>query len=257
MASVPSSINPVSAAASTIQASGGADAGVGFHSQQPVSIPRHDPTEQTQFKNRLEEEQQDIRAEPVSVYPKYPESPFVRYVSRPLSYGSLSKSIQSYTPEDRSQMGVPLNPFWIRNDLWSMKYEADLFSDSGPNWVPPQVNASTTQSMPGYDRPAYLENEQQPQYSNQSAPLTTAVSAAPGVPAAGNVTSTVVASQQGDMPIDQSNPAKTQPEAPSSPKNDMNKDDIKVGDSVSVDVGPPSPKKKPKRTTSKKQKVSS
>jgi hypothetical protein len=254
MASVPSSINPVTVPGANLRPTGGADPGVGFHSEQPISIERHDPTENTHFKNRLEEQQGDIRAEAVATYPKYPESPFVRYVSRPLSQGALSKSVQTFAPEDRSHMGVPLNPFWIRNDLWSMKYEADIFADSGPNWVAPQVSGSVAQNLPGYDRTAYLDNQEQPQHSSQSAPIKSSEPVAPSQPAAGSVTSTTVASQQGEMPIQESNPAVTNEQnPPTSPRNDSNKDDIKVGDSVSVDVGPPSPKKSAKKPRSRKK----
>lgn len=261
MASVPNSINPVSATASSIQPVGGADTGVGFHSEQPVRIDRHDPTEQTQFKNRLEEEQRDIQAEPVATYPKYLESPFVRYVSRPLSSGNLSNSVQSYKPEDRSHMGTPLNPFWIRNDVWSMNYEADIFADSGPNWVPPQIQAHASRNLPGYDRSTYLDNQEQPQHSTETSPLTKSTSAAPAAPAAGTVTSAVVASNQTQMDIPKSNPVL--PNKEGKPPSEGKSTEVKVGDTMNMEDGSMSgdeskEKKKPRsKRTAKKQKVSS
>jgi hypothetical protein len=261
MASVPNSINAVSAAASGIQPTGGADAGVGFHSEQPVRIDRYDPTEQTQFKNRLEEEQRDIQPEAVATYPKYPESPFVRYVSRPLSNGELSNSVQSYKPEDRSHMGTPLNPFWIRNDMWSMTHEADIFADSGPNWVPPQVQAHTSRNLPGYDRNTYLDNQEQPQHSTEAAPIAKSNAVAPSAPAAGSVTSAVAASNQTQMEIPQSNPAIPN-EAGTTASSEGKSTDVKVGDVINMEGeeegSEEKEKKKPRsKRAPKKQKVSS
>jgi hypothetical protein len=258
MASVPNSINSVSAAASGIQPVGGADTGVGFHSEQPVRIDRYDPTEQTQFKNRLEEEQRDIQPEPVATYPKYLESPFVRYVSRPLSSGNLSHGVQSYKPEDRSHMGTPLNPFWIRNDMWSIHHEADIFVDSGPNWVPPQVQAHTSRNLPGYDRSTYLDNQEQPQHSAEASPLTSSTSAAPAAPAAGSVTSAVVASNQTQMDIPKSNPVL--PNKEGTPPSEGKSTEVKVGDTINMEGEEENIESKKKLRTkrvSKKQKVSS
>jgi hypothetical protein len=211
MSAQPTSSNPISASAAPINVVGGPDVGVGFHSQQPIRIERYDPTEQTQFKNKLEQGEGDIKPEPVQVYPKYKESPYVRYVRRPLSDGVLSNSVVNFKLEDRSNMGVPLNPFWIRNDLWSMQNEADIFQDSGPNFVAPTVTAAVGSVPSGAnDRPAYIENQEQPQVPQADSVPTTlsgSTSAPPMASAAGDVTGSVVASDKSQMEIPQSNPA--------------------------------------------------
>lgn len=192
----------------------GGDNGVGFHSNQPVRIERHDDTENVQNRDKLKQSDGDIIADgQIANYPKYPQSPYVRYVSRPLSGGNLSTGIQTYTPEDRSKMGQPLNPFWIRNDLWSMENEADIFMDAGPNWVAPRMAAHTKQSAQ-IDRDTYIDNEQQPQHSAQAGPMGRESAAAPMVPIAGQVTSAVAASSSttGDLKMEDANPAKVRKE---------------------------------------------
>ncbi|MGK3946214.1 hypothetical protein ABK046_48670, partial [Streptomyces caeruleatus] len=84
----------------------------------PISLQRNDDTEQLHNRDKLQDGA-DLQADAVATYPKYEESPFTRYVSRPFSMGTLSDDVVNFAPENRSKMGTPLNPFWIRNDLWS------------------------------------------------------------------------------------------------------------------------------------------
>lgn len=145
MSAVPTNVSTsfVSAGSNVEVGAGyGGDSGTGFHSNQPIRAERWDDTENTHFKDRLDSAEGDLRADGnVASYPKYPESPYVRYVQRPLSSGVLSPDVKAYKPEDRSKMGVPLNPFWIRNDLWSMENEADIFMVS-------QVNSTNCRFAP-------------------------------------------------------------------------------------------------------------
>lgn len=77
----------------------GGDNGVGFHSNQPVRIERHDDTENVHNRDKLKQSDGDIIADgQIANYPKYPQSPYVRYVSRPLSHGKLVLSPQSGDP---------------------------------------------------------------------------------------------------------------------------------------------------------------
>ncbi len=219
MAAVPDSASTafLSSGGSNIQAGigFGGDNGVGFHSTQPVNLERHDDTENVHNRDKLKQSDGDIVADgQVANYPKWSQSPYVRYVSRPLSNGTLSTGLQTYTPEDRSKMGQPLNPFWIRNDLWSMENEADIFMDVGPNWVAPRMAVHTKQSAQ-IDRDTYLDNEQQPQHSNEKPPMgaETAAAAPPMAPIAGQVTSAVDASvNAGDLKMEDANPAKVRKE---------------------------------------------
>lgn len=212
MAAVPNSTNTgfiSSGSALTPGIGTGGDNGVGFHSSQPIRIERHDDTENVHNNDKLKQGDGDIIADgQVANYPKYPESPYVRYVSRPLSNGNLSTGIQTYTPEDRSTMGQPLNPFWIRNDLWSMANEADIFMDASPNWVARRLEAHTKQTGQK-SRETYLDNEQQPQHSTESAPISKDISAAPMAPIAGQVTSSLSQTSNKDtLKMEDANPAK-------------------------------------------------
>lgn len=216
MAAVPDSIGAAFISSSSGIGPGvglGGDNGVGFHSTQPVRLERHDDTENVHNRDKLKQSDGDITADgQVANYPKWPQSPYVRYVSRPLSDGSLSTGLQSYTPEDRSKMGRPLNPFWIRNDLWSMENEADIFMDAGPNWVAPRMAAHTKQSAQT-DRETYIDNEEQPQHSNEKPPMGTETAAAPVAPIAGQVTSAVASGvNAGDLKMEDANPAKVRKE---------------------------------------------
>lgn len=221
MTAVPSGISSAFLSSGSSVQSGigfGGDNGVGFHSSQPVRLERHDDTENVHNRDKLKQSDGDIVADgQVANYPKYPQSPYVRYVSRPLSNGALSTGIQTYTPEDRSKMGQPLNPFWIRNDLWSMENEADIFMDAGPNWVAPRMAAHTKQGAQT-DRDTYLDNEQQIQHSTQAAPMGPMgggeSAAAPMAPIAGQVTSAVAsgAATTADLKMEDANPAKVRKE---------------------------------------------
>lgn len=211
MSAVPTNVSTTFVSSGTnveVGAGYGGDSGTGFHSNQPVRAERWDDTENTHFKDRLDSAEGDLRADGnVASYPKYPESPYVRYVQRPLSSGVLSADIKTYKPEDRSKMGVPLNPFWIRNDMWSMENEADIFMDAGPNWVVPRLGAHTTQSAQ-IKREAYIENEEQPQTSNAPATLHKGNMPPPVAAAAGTVTTAVSTANTSDMVMKDANPAK-------------------------------------------------
>lgn len=228
MSAFPNNINTVNLSSGSSVQPGigfGGDNGVGFHSTQPVRLERHDDTENVHNRDKLKQSDGDLVADgQLANYPKYPQSPYVRYVSRPLSHGNLSTGIQTHTPEDRSKMGQPLNPFWIRNDLWSMENEADIFMDVGPNWVAPRLAAHTKQSAQ-IDRETYLDNEEQIQHSSETSRMgresESASAAAPVAPIAGQVTSAVSAGAMtaGDLKMEDANPAKVRKEdAGSEPK---------------------------------------
>ena len=228
MSAVPTNVSTsfVSAGSNVEVGAGyGGDSGTGFHSNQPVRAERWDDTENTHFKDRLDTAEGDLRPDGnVASYPKYPESPYVRYVQRPLSSGVLSPDVKAYKPEDRSKMGVPLNPFWIRNDLWSMENEADIFMDAGPNWVVPRLDAHTAQSAQ-IKREAYIENEEQPQTSNAPATLHKGNMPPPVAAAAGNVTTAVSSnSNTSDMNMKDANPAKVGMEEDGKAPNDTDID---------------------------------
>ena len=107
--------------------------------------------------------------------PKYLESPFTRYVSRPLSSGVLSDSVRNFAPEDRSKMGTPSIPsgFGMICGLLRMR----LIS----SWMP-RPTGSLLDSMlvgrklsKGLKRETYIDNEAQPQKSSAPAPYCTRV----------------------------------------------------------------------------------
>lgn len=200
----------------------GGDNGKGFHSAQPVSLERNDDTEKVQNRTNLQEGG-DLQADAIAVYPKYFESPFTRYVSRPLSNGLLSESVTNFKPEDRSKMGKPLNPFWIRNDLWSIANEADIFLDATPNWIAPRINVNGTQDKQT-SRPVYLDNEQQPQRSNTAANMEVEMLIAPTATAAGTVTGSEAAASEGTLDMENANPAKVNMESDGKEAGDVDID---------------------------------
>lgn len=272
MAAVPNStsVNFITTTNNTAAGVGyGGDNGVGFHSTQPVGIERYDETENVHNRDKLKQGDGDIVADgQVANYPKYAESPYVRYVSRPLSNGDLSTGIQTYAPEDRSKMGQPLNPFWIRNDLWSMANEADIFMDVGPNWVAPRLEAHTKQNVQTV-RETYLDNEGQLQHSTQSAPIRKDDAAPPMAPIAGQVTSAVgqPADTTTNLKMEDANPAKVRKEGDGStpPETDIDakrkrSDDVSKGEEGNDKTTPPSsstatqppPKKQKRGKTAKK-----
>lgn len=186
----------------------GGDNGVGFHSTGPVRLENPDETE---FKRDAYENEPTLPTEVVLPHPKYPESPFTRYVTRPLSNGTLSSDLRNFAPENRSKTGVPLNPFWIRNDLWSIQNEASIFMDTGPNWVHRRLKVAGEQDGQ-QKRDAYLDNEEQPQYGKGST-LSANLAPAPSEPAAGRVTGTEAAeTAEQTLGLEQSNPAKLKDE---------------------------------------------
>jgi hypothetical protein len=251
MASVPGNINSVGGNFRGIQpgAGYGGDNGEGFHSTQPVSLERNDDTENLHNRNRLQEGDA-ISADPIATFPKYSESPFTRYVSRPLSSGTLSDSLRNFAPEDRSKTGVPLNPFWIRNDLWSMANEADIFLDASPNWVAPRVNVNGAQSKQGFTRETYLDNQEQPQKSNEQAPIAVDVQAPPKQEAAGTVSGPAAVEDTSNMEMKDANPAKVKTGEESEAKEtDMKEKTEETPQTASSEKPPPkkrSRKEKPK-----------
>lgn len=139
----------------------GGDAGVGFHSGGSFSGDAT-LTEQKQFKAKHTEANAQP-SEAVATHQKFLESPFTRYVRRPLSDGGEPKHVFKHKPEDRSTMGVPLNPFWIRNDHYSMDKEANIFLQPD-DFVAPVVTHKGAQSVQvSTKREALLDNEEQPQ----------------------------------------------------------------------------------------------
>jgi hypothetical protein len=100
-----------------------------------------------------------------------------------------------------------------------MENEADIFMDAGPNWVAPRMAAHTKQSAQT-DRETYIDNEEQPQHSNEKAPMGAETAAAPVAPIAGQVTSAVATGvNAGDLKMEDANPAKVRKEDDgSSPK---------------------------------------
>lgn len=247
----PSVALPFSASARAGYGFGG-DNGVGFHSTGPVRLENPDETE---FKRDARETEPTLPTEVVLPHPKYAESPFTRYVTRPLSNGTLSADLKNFAPEDRSRMGVPLNPFWIRNDLWSIQNEANIFMDAGPNWVHRRLKVSGGQDAQ-QKRDAYLDNEEQPQYGKGST-LSADLAPAPSAPAAGNVTGTEAAEAASQtLALDGSNPAQIKndqaDELPKSldvsaaPKTATDKDQTTAVEGETEAVKPPK-KKRAKR----------
>jgi hypothetical protein len=185
----------------------GGDSGKGFHSRQPISeFINRDPTEQTHTKEQLQEEQ-DLVEPFVPSYQRWLPSPFERYVPRPTSSGNLPPGIPTYQPEDRSKMGVPLNPFWIRNGVYWGEGEADIFVDADINWVAPRVAVDLPQKPQGWDRDNYINNQEQPQNSAEAPDIQKKTSAAPAAPEAGGVTGTGDAAIVGETKIKGANPA--------------------------------------------------
>lgn len=242
MTSVPGNINSVGGNFRAIApgAGYGGDNGEGFHSTQPISLERNDDTENLHNRDRLQEGD-GLSGDAIATFPKYLESPFTRYVSRPLSSGTLSDSVRNFVPEDRSKMGTPLNPFWIRNDLWSVANEADIFLDASPNWVAPRLNVSGTQTKQGFKRETYIDNEAQPQKSSAPAPIAPEYTEPPKESAAGNVTGTAEAAPvDTNKEMKDANPAKvkTQEEAP--PKEgEMNQKTEETPQTASEEKPPP------------------
>jgi hypothetical protein len=177
----------------------GGDPGEGFHSRGPVNVQDNDWTEKLHFQDKKKGD----GAESLPFVPKYPtwhESPFVRYVPNVLSSGNLPPAPVEYKPEDRSTMGVPLNPFWIRNDRWSMKYEAEPFKQVGPDFVAPVVGVKGAQSKRSWKRKTYIDNLE------QKAPEKEVI--------AGTVTSSAKQVTMGEMNPEKSNPAEVHKEPP-------------------------------------------
>lgn len=199
------------AAANSVEAGFGygGDHGRGFHSEQPIDVGINDHTEKTHFKDKkTAEADQTLPFTPS--YPTWHESPFVRYVHNVMSKGDLPPATIEFQPEDRSKMGIPLNPFWIRNDRWSMKHEADIFVDAGPNFVAPTVGVKGPQHKQNFRRQTYLDNEVHPQSSEKPSDIKLEQKDAPVAPTAGSVTSTGgKAIHEGEMSMEKANPAKT------------------------------------------------
>ena len=202
------------------QAGYGGDHGPGFHGSVGSRLPSNDPTEQTLNQQKLEDEE---KMPEVSIphHQYWHESPFTRYVSRPLSGGDLSSDLLHYKPEDRSQMGIPLNPFWIRNDLYGMEKYCDIFVQADSNFVQKRVadaqGPEAADGERGYARHTYLDDESQPQREGvhliqESLPanLVKDTAIAPKAPAAGKVTGTEAAATMGEMLPGNSNPADVQ-----------------------------------------------
>lgn len=195
MASLPNATAVLSTGQTVSAGAGyGGDNGFGFHSAQPLSGQiRLDDTEQTHNQDKLETGKPPLPGDAtIANYPKVFESPFTRYVTRALSNGTLSNDLVHFKPEDRSKTGVPLNPFWIRNDLWSMVHEANLFADAGPNWVAPQVATAHSSQDARVSRDVYMDNLEQPQFG-QGASLKEETDAAPLESAAGTVSASSAA----------------------------------------------------------------
>lgn len=214
----PSNITPIVTSGPTIStgAGFGGDNGQGFHSHQPVSNDYNEATEHT--KDKFESSEPGISSDAVATLPKYLESPFTRYVTRPLSKGGFEFS---YKPEDRSKTGVPLNPFWIRNDTWSMQNEADIFVQTDSNFVSAQAIAPTPQS-PQVEREAYIENEEQPQVSAQPSDITSSTPKPPTQAAAGTVSGTVPLDQVESTPeVNPANPEGSESESPAKEKSEV------------------------------------
>lgn len=211
-ASAPTGTNTAIAPAASVTQAGaghGGDNGVGFHSSQPVpSFINRDPTEQTATKSKLNQAEDLVDAF-VPSHQRWLPSPFERYVPRPTSSGELPPGIPSYVPEDRSKMGVPLNPFWIRNGCYWDEGEADIFVDTNINWVAPRLSESLPQAPQGWDRDNYLNNEEQPQKSSAGSDIQKEQRAPPTASEAGSVTGTAEAAKVGQTKIEGANPAET------------------------------------------------
>lgn len=242
MTSVPGNINSVGGNFRAIApgAGYGGDNGEGFHSTQPISLERNDDTENLHNRDRLQEGD-GLSGDAIATFPKYLESPFTRYVSRPLSSGTLSDSVRNFAPEDRSKMGTPLNPFWIRNDLWSVANEADIFLDASPNWVAPRLNVNGSQTKQGFKRETYIDNQEQPQKSSAPAPIAPEFTEPPKEPAAGTVTGTTEAAPvDTNKEMKDANPAKVKTTEEAPPKEgEMNQKTEETPQTDSAEKPPP------------------
>lgn len=211
-------VNTLGRAASTGIANGighGGDVGTGFHSRQPPSGHAVDTntqhTENAETKTRLDESSEASNVSPfLPTFQKWSESPFTRYVARNASSGMLPGGIPSFKPVDRSKMGIPLNPFHIRNDTWSMRHEASIFTDPTTYFVAPRVMSKGAQSKQNLHREVYLDNETQPQSGSGPSHLGEGSDEVPMERGAGGVTGATESAPQGEMNIEASNPAKTE-----------------------------------------------
>jgi hypothetical protein len=184
------SINPVNPI--PVPAGLGGDSGVGFHGSktETTAVQGSNLTEQKQFKSKHEEANAQP-SEAVASHQTFLESPFTRYVRRPLSDGGEPKQVYKHKPEDRSKMGVPLNPFWIRNDYYSIEKEADIFLQP-EDFVAPVIHHKGEQSeQTSTKRKAHLENEVQPQMGGDTTKLAKDNTLAPKETIAGSVSSNV------------------------------------------------------------------
>ena len=190
----------------------GGDNGVGFHSTQPVRLERHDDTENVHNRDKLKQSDGDITADgQVANYPKWPQSPYVRYVSRPLSDGSLSTGLQSYTPKivarwvDRS---IPFG-FGTICGQWKMKL---IYS-----WM--LVPTGWRRVWQHIQSRAHKRIVKRTSIMNSSHSIPTKTSdggrncCGPLAPIAGQVTSAVATGvNAGDLKMEDANPAKVRKE---------------------------------------------
>lgn len=170
----------------------GGDRGVGFHGSSSVesAIQGSNLTEQKQFKSKHEEANVQP-SEAIATHQTFLESPFTRYVRRPLSDGGEPKHVYKHKPEDRSKMGVPLNPFWIRNDNYSIEKEANIFLQPS-DFIAPIINNLGDQSpQTSTKRETYLDNEIQPQRGGDTDKIKEETLLPPKTEAAGKVSSHV------------------------------------------------------------------
>jgi hypothetical protein len=208
-ATVGTTINPVNPI--PVPAGLGGDGGVGFHGSGPVSGDST-LTEQKQFKAKHTEANAQP-SEAVATHQKFVESPFTRYVRRPLSDGGEPKHVYKHTPEDRSKMGVPLNPFWIRNDHYSIDKEANIFLQPYDFVAPVVTHAGAQSEQVSTKRDALLDNEVQPQKGGDTTKIKEEDLLAPKETTAGQVSSKVEAAAKEVIPdtkpeeVPQTNPA--------------------------------------------------
>jgi len=193
----------------------GGDIGTGFHSSQPVShlavTTQNQHTENAESKTRLDDSSSSADVSPfLPTYQQWSESPFTRYVSKNASLGTLPGGITTFKPVDRTKTGIPLNPFWIRNDTWGMAHEADIFTDPTTYFVEPRVMSKGAQSPQNHYRSVYLDNEEQPQKGSGKTGLGKGSNVVPLESGAGSVTGVAEGAPMGEMPIDAANPAKTE-----------------------------------------------
>lgn len=212
---VPAGINNNVAPAPTGVAPGinfGGTGGVGFHDTQPVRLDLNEATVQW-HRDDADGALGDPTTVSVPDYPTWPESPFVTYCPRPTSNGRLPPILEQFVPEDRSKMGTPLNPFWIRNGVVWDEHEADIFLQPDDFLAPRFELDHLPQAPQSFARDAYLKNEEQPQYSSGSgdsglAPRNIKV---PMASACGGVSAPQDNAPEEMMGIGESNPAMTEP----------------------------------------------